>query len=307
MIADPDTLLAALYVELTDRIIPLRGPGRRGPGRPPQVTDAELACLAVAQVLLRCDDERYWLCAAPRLAGHLFPRPLAHSEYNTRLRQLAPLMEAALRWLADATPATGYGYCASHSRWYWGCKLLLMVDLLGPLRCAIEARDQCVASCGISSKVAVITSSTATRPGCAGGWRYGARPPGGQLPVAANQAPVGATPEATNTMGAMHGSGSFTVALMSAFPLMLAGNGPVATLVTVAIPPVMLWQLTIASKSAIVLMPRRLAGTAGLSAKTRPRTWICRRPSLVREPVPEVIIHGSPPPGTMRIGLLAPT
>jgi hypothetical protein len=65
-------------------------------------------------------------------------------------------MEAALRWLADATPATaellrlmdatpvpcgtsavtakrsdlfghaGYGYCASHSRWYWGCKLLII-------------------------------------------------------------------------------------------------------------------------------------------------------------------------------------
>ena len=65
-------------------------------------------------------------------------------------------MEATLRWLADATPATaellrlmdatpvpcgtsavtakrsdlfgyaGYGYCASHSRWYWGCKLLLI-------------------------------------------------------------------------------------------------------------------------------------------------------------------------------------
>ena len=35
-----------------------------------------------------------------------------------------------------------------------------IVDLLSPLRCAIEARDQCVASCGISSKVAVITSST---------------------------------------------------------------------------------------------------------------------------------------------------
>ena len=52
MIADLDTLLTALYVELTDRIIPLRGPGRRGPGRPPDVTDAELACLAVAQVLL---------------------------------------------------------------------------------------------------------------------------------------------------------------------------------------------------------------------------------------------------------------
>ncbi len=51
MTADLDTLLTALYVELTDPIIPLRGPGRRGPGRPPEVTDAELACLAVAQVL----------------------------------------------------------------------------------------------------------------------------------------------------------------------------------------------------------------------------------------------------------------
>ena len=93
-------------MELTDRIIPFRGPCRRGPGRPPEVTDAELACLAVAQVPLRCDGEWHWLRAAPRLVGHLFPRLLAQSEYNTRLRQLAPLMEAALRWLADATPAT---------------------------------------------------------------------------------------------------------------------------------------------------------------------------------------------------------
>ena len=73
MTADLDTLLTALYVELTDRIIPFREPGRRGPGRPPEVTDAELACLAVAQVLLRCDGERHWLRAAPRLAGPLLP------------------------------------------------------------------------------------------------------------------------------------------------------------------------------------------------------------------------------------------
>jgi hypothetical protein len=38
-------------------------PGRRGPGQPPEVTDAELACLAVAQVLLRFDGERHWLRA----------------------------------------------------------------------------------------------------------------------------------------------------------------------------------------------------------------------------------------------------
>jgi hypothetical protein len=125
------------------------------------VTDAELVCIAVAQVLLRCDDERHWLRIAPKLIGHLFPRLLRQSEYNTRLRAAAPLMEAALRRLAGATPATaemlrlmdatpvpcgqsavtakrsglygyaGYGYCPSHSRWYWGCKLLLICTCEG--------------------------------------------------------------------------------------------------------------------------------------------------------------------------------
>jgi len=156
MIADLDTLLTALYVELTDRIIPQRGFTRRGPGGRPEVTDAELVCLAVAQVLLRFDDERHWLRSAPKLIGHLFPRLLRQPEYNTRLKAAAPLMETALRWLAGATPATaellrlmdatpvpcgqsaitarrsdlygyaGYGYCPSHSRWYWGAKLLIM-------------------------------------------------------------------------------------------------------------------------------------------------------------------------------------
>jgi hypothetical protein len=159
--ADLDTLLIALYVELTDRIIPVRGFTRSGPGQRPEVTDAELVCVAVAQVLLRFDDERHWLRAAPKLIGYLFPRLLGQSEYNQRLKAAAPLMEAALRWLADATPATaelvrlmdatpvpcgasattakrsglygyaGYGYCPSHSRWYWGCKLLLVCTCEG--------------------------------------------------------------------------------------------------------------------------------------------------------------------------------
>ena len=73
MIADLDTLLTALYVELTDRIIPSRGFTRSGPGKPPDVTDAELVCLAVAQVLLRYDDERHWLRAAPARVGDLSP------------------------------------------------------------------------------------------------------------------------------------------------------------------------------------------------------------------------------------------
>ena len=49
VIADLDTLLTALYVELTDQIIPSLGLARSGPRRPPEVTDAELVCLAVAQ------------------------------------------------------------------------------------------------------------------------------------------------------------------------------------------------------------------------------------------------------------------
>ena len=107
VIADLDTLLIALYVELTDRIIPtLRLPERARPGRPATVTDAELVCLAVAQVLLRYHDEHHWLRAAPARVGHLFPRLLSQPAYNRRLRGLADLMEAALRWLADHTPAT---------------------------------------------------------------------------------------------------------------------------------------------------------------------------------------------------------
>jgi hypothetical protein len=73
VIADLDTLLTALYVELTDCIMPSLGFTRSGPGKPPEVTDAELVCLAVAQVLLRYDDERHWLRAARARVGHLFP------------------------------------------------------------------------------------------------------------------------------------------------------------------------------------------------------------------------------------------
>ena len=161
MIADLDTLLIALYVELTDRIVPSLGFTRSGPGKPPEVTDAELVCLAVAQVLLRYDDERHWLRAAPARVGHLFPRLLRQSEYNDRVKAAAALMEAALRWLAEATPGSaellrlmdatpvpcgqstttarrsdlfgwaGYGYCPSHSRWHWGSKLMLLVTCDG--------------------------------------------------------------------------------------------------------------------------------------------------------------------------------
>jgi hypothetical protein len=157
VIADLDTLLVALYVELTDHIIPVRSGGQRpGPGRPPVVTDAELVCLAVAQVLLRYHDEHHWLRAAPSRVGHLFPRLPSQPAYNRCLRAAADLLQAALGWLADHTPATGellrlldgtpvvrgrsrttakrsqlfgyagYGHDTSHHCFYWGARLLLV-------------------------------------------------------------------------------------------------------------------------------------------------------------------------------------
>lgn len=162
MDADLDTLLIALYVELTDRIIPARRGGtRRGPGRPPAVTDAELVCLAVAQALLRYPGEHHWLRAAPSRVGHLFPRLLSQPEYNRRLRAAADLMHDTLRWLAEHTPGSaellrlmdgtpvpcgssrttamrsnlfgwaGYGYESAHSRYYWGVKLMLITTADG--------------------------------------------------------------------------------------------------------------------------------------------------------------------------------
>jgi hypothetical protein len=156
MNTDLDTLLIALYVALTDRIIPSRKVRPDSPGGPPAVTDAELVCLAVAQAHLGFTSERRWLWAAPKLVGHLFPRLLSQSEYNRRLRHLAPLMDDTLRWLAADTPSSfdtvrlldgtkiicgmsrqtvkrsdlfgwcGYGYDASHSLFYWGAKLMLL-------------------------------------------------------------------------------------------------------------------------------------------------------------------------------------
>jgi hypothetical protein len=61
-------------VELTDRIISSLGTSRRRPGGPPG-TDAELVCLALAQVLLRYDAERHlaarrgWPGRAPVFPG----------------------------------------------------------------------------------------------------------------------------------------------------------------------------------------------------------------------------------------------
>jgi Transposase DDE domain len=157
MDVDLDTLLIALYVELTDRIMPSLGFARPSVGAVPEITDAEVVCLAVAQAHLGYVKERRWLRAAPSRVGHLFPRIPSQPRYNTRLRQLSTLMLCAMRYLAehaetgsdvvrlmDSTKIIcgmsretvkhtdlfgycGYGYDASHTLYFWGMRLLLLV------------------------------------------------------------------------------------------------------------------------------------------------------------------------------------
>jgi Transposase DDE domain len=149
--ADLDTLVVALYVTVDD----LLGP-RQGPGRPPKLSDAELICLAVAQVLLGYDSERRWLRFASQRLGHLFPYLPTPSAYNRRLRRTAALVCLAIQDLAAHTPSwgdqlrlvdstpvpcaasrqtvrrsalaghAGYGYCKSHHRFFWGFRLYLL-------------------------------------------------------------------------------------------------------------------------------------------------------------------------------------
>jgi len=150
---DLDTLLTALYVEIDDHVVPS---GRCGPGRPKRLTDAELVCLAVAQVLLGARSEHHWLRLCYGRLGHLFPYLPHQPGYHKRVKAAAPLICQATLYLArlcpsqaselrllDATPVpcgtsgetarrselagwANYGYCAAHSRWYWGLKRYLI-------------------------------------------------------------------------------------------------------------------------------------------------------------------------------------
>jgi hypothetical protein len=104
-----DALLTALHVHLDDDVIP-SVKQRTGPGRPPLLTGAELVWVAVAQVLLRCDDERHWLRLAPTRIGHLFDRLPGQSEYNFTivgwLARHIPTCHENLR-LMDGAPSRG--------------------------------------------------------------------------------------------------------------------------------------------------------------------------------------------------------
>ena len=163
MDADLDTLATALYVKIDELLqqAPQLAPWRPTVGIAPKLSDAELVTLAVMQALLGFTSEARWLRHADRHLRHLFPYLPRQAGYNKRLRGAAGLLRHAIRavatdtslwtddiWIVDSTPVecgrsrettkrsalagwAQYGYCASHSRYFWGLRLHLVCTLHG--------------------------------------------------------------------------------------------------------------------------------------------------------------------------------
>ena len=156
MDADLDTLLTALYVKIDDMLVK-----DRRPGHPVRLSQSELVCLAVAQAMLGYHSEARWLRFCCSHLRAMFPFLPGQPGYNKRLRAVLPLVRQVIRelaadsdfwlddvWIADSTPVecgrsrptarrsdmagwASYGYCASHSRWFWGLRLYLICTPAG--------------------------------------------------------------------------------------------------------------------------------------------------------------------------------
>jgi hypothetical protein len=140
---------------------PQLAPYRPENGIDPKLSDAELVTLAVMQALCGFTSEARWLRHARAHLRHLFPYLPQQPGYNKRLRAAASLIRHCIRalaastaiwtddvWVVDSTPVecgrsretarrsdlagwAEYGYCASHSRYFWGLRLHLICTLHG--------------------------------------------------------------------------------------------------------------------------------------------------------------------------------
>jgi Transposase DDE domain len=140
---------------------PYLAPCRPAVGIKPRLSDAELVTLAVMQALLGFTSEARWLRHARVHLRHLFPYLPQQPGWNKRLRKAAELVRQVIRhlaqdttwwtddvWVVDSTPVecgrsretaqrsdlagwAQYGYCASHSRYFWGLRLHLVCTLHG--------------------------------------------------------------------------------------------------------------------------------------------------------------------------------
>jgi len=147
MDADLDTLCIAVYCTADDLLPEPAGNARR------IVTDAEVVTLCVAQAIMGIPSDRRFLKVARKRLAHLFPQLPAQPGYFKRRRRLADTIEWLIGVFAshspgyeddllliDSTPidcarsretvkrsaladAADYGWCASHSRYFWGFRL----------------------------------------------------------------------------------------------------------------------------------------------------------------------------------------
>jgi hypothetical protein len=154
MDANLDLLLTIVYC-LTDDFLPKRaGNARR------RITDAEIITLCVAQAIMGIPSDRRFVAVAAHRLGHLFPQLPTRDAFHKRRLRLSAQIEALIAHFArqspgymddlllvDSTPvecarsretvkrggsssladalsnAADYGYCASHSRYFWGFRL----------------------------------------------------------------------------------------------------------------------------------------------------------------------------------------
>lgn len=147
MLADLDLLLIAVFCTVDD-LLPRRARNARR-----MLTDAEVVTLCVAQAIMGIpSDERFLAVACKRLV-HLFPALPKRPGYLKRRQKLSDTIEALIGVFAsdspgfhddlvliDSTPVecarsiettrrsqladtADYGYCASHSRPFWGFRL----------------------------------------------------------------------------------------------------------------------------------------------------------------------------------------
>ena len=160
---DLDALATRLYATVDDALIdhPDWAPERPAIGIAPQLSDAELITLAVIQALLGFTSEARFIRYAHTHLRSLFPYLPQRPAYNKRLRRAATTMQHVIGviargcaswhddlWLVDSTPVecgrsretvkrsdmagyASYGYCASHSRYFWGLRLHLIATPSG--------------------------------------------------------------------------------------------------------------------------------------------------------------------------------
>ena len=160
---DLDTLATRLYVTIDDLLVehPEWSPERPAVGIAPKLSDAELVTLAVIQALLGFTSEARFIRHAQAHLRPWFPYVPDRPGYNKRLRRSGELLQHVTAhlarqcpswtddvWLVDSTPVecgrsretakrsdlagwATYGYCASHSRFFWGLRLHLIATPSG--------------------------------------------------------------------------------------------------------------------------------------------------------------------------------